>query len=664
MNRKYYRAWFAFVCLMWTAAAAAQTSSPASTAPTAVQTVQIPAADFARPPFIRQPRISPDGTHLAGMVNIEGKQVVAMLNLFDHTDHPVYILLPDNTEMSWLRWVNNDHLLVGVYALLPVEDDGRWVISRLVSIDRKTKKVAKILWDQGGQNSSNLLWVASDGSPNILVGAQSSIYVGEGFWPTVWKVDVETGKRSAVVKGRDGVMDWSADSNGLIRTGVSYNDSNRRFKLLYRGADGGNFKTIDTADTKKEEALLSPFLFMPGTTHALAMHDNQKNRSAIYEVDLLTQNDVRTVYTAPEGSEVDDIYLSADGSTLLGASYAGENTGIAWFDPALSEIQSAIDKSVPNRRARIVSMSADRSRLLVVIDRPDSPGALYYFDTHGAKMQRIAFFSAAFASKPLNPVKLIHYTARDGLKIEAVLTLPRDRPATRLPVIMLPHGGPWAQDSLGYDYWAQFFASRGYAVVQPNFRGSTGYGSAFVRAGQGQMGLAMQDDITDGLNWAVKEGIADPKRACIVGASYGGYAAMWGVAKDPDLYRCAISIAGVANLRREVNDFGDNFMGGKYRDDWKRMTPDFAAVSPLNAIDRIKVPVQLIHGKKDITVDYSQSSAMFGKMKGAGKVVELVPIPEADHHFTREADRLTLLTAMESFLLRYNPPDPPSPPAK
>jgi dipeptidyl aminopeptidase/acylaminoacyl peptidase len=257
----------------------------------------------------------------------------------------------------------------------------------------------------------------------------------------------------------------------------------------------------------------------------------------------------------------------------------------------------------------------------------------------------------------------VQYKARDGLEIEAVLTLPPGREARNLPIVIMPHGGPWAHDTLDYDYWAQFVASRGYAVLQPNFRGSTGYGTEFLRKGQGQMGLAMQDDVTDGLAWAVKEGLADPKRACIVGASYGGYAAMWGVAKDPDLYRCADSVAGVANLRRDVNDFGSALLAKKFRDDWQRMTPDFAAVSPINAVERIKVPLLLIHGKKDIRVDAVQSTSMASKMRGAGKPVELVILPEADHSFTREADRLTLLTSIEAFLLKHNPPDPAAPAA-
>jgi len=155
----------------------------------------------------------------------------------------------------------------------------------------------------------------------------------------------------------------------------------------------------------------------------------------------------------------------------------------------------------------------------------------------------------------------------------------------------------------------------------------------------------------------VAEGIVDPKRVCIVGASYGGYAAMWGIAKDPDQYRCAISINGVSNLRREVNDFGNDVRARLYRTQWQKMTPDFAAVSPINAVDRIKTPLLLIHGKKDVTVDHAQSAKMYGAMRKADKVVEFVSIPLADHYFTREADRMTLLTSIEAFLTRHNPPD-------
>jgi len=660
MTAKYLGTAIAAISLILAPALAAQAPAPppAAATPPAAKAPSAPltAEDYGRLPFISMPRISPDGSTLAGLINVGGEQVIAMLNLFNNKDNPVYLKVPEGTQIGWVRWVNKDNLLVGAYALLPVEGD-RWVVSRLFGVNRQTKKVTKLLWDQNGQGASPV-WFANDGSANILMDAQNSIYLEEAFWPAVFKVDIESGKRTQVLKGRTNVMDWFADSAGNVRVGVAYDDDSRKFRLLYRGPEGGLFKTVDAADSRKQESLTRPFLFIPGTSHAMVMRDNDQGLTAIYEIDLVTQQDIRTVYTAPEGSEVDDVWVSADGATLLGVSYSGKSSGMVWFDPTLDSVQKAIDQSVPDKRAHIVSMNDDRSRLLIVIDRADSPGALYYFDINGSKMQRVSIFNEKLGTKALNPVKLVRYKARDGLEIEAVLTLPKDRPAKNLPIVMLPHGGPWGQDTLDYDYWPQFIASRGYAVLQPNFRGSTGYGTAFMRKGEGQLGLAMQDDITDGLNWAAKEGIANPKRACIVGASYGGYAAMWGIAKDPDLYRCAVSIAGVANLRREVNDFGDALMGGKYKDDWKRMSPDFAAVSPINAIGRIKAPLLLIHGKKDITVDYSQSDSMFGKMRAAGKQVELVPLPLADHNLRREADRILLLQSIEAFLAKHNPSDP------
>lgn len=618
----------------------------------------IPLADFARPNLIAQPHLSPDGTALAGLVDTKGQQFIAMFNIHDRSDRPVYVMVPDDIQVAWISWVNNDNLLIGAHALMTLPGGDRWTIARLFGINRSSKVITKLLWNLNGQNAADVIWTAKDGSPNILVSAQNSILLTDEFWPAVWKVDVQTGKTNKVMKGRPLVLDWYADAAGNVRAGVSYDDRDRKFRLHYREGGSGSFKTVESANSKKQESLTAPFLFTPGTSRALAFHDNELGLSAIYEIDLLTQADLRTVFAAPDGAEVTNAIISSDGATLLGARYGGKRDGVTWFDPVLAEVQAAIDKSVPSRRAKIVSMSHDRSRLLVVVDRADTPGALYFFDIAAGKLQRISYQNEALGLKPLSPVKMIQYAARDGTQIEAVLTLPKDRPARNLPIVMLPHGGPWAHDTQDYDYWTQFLASRGYAVLQPNFRGSTGYGTAFLRAGEGQMGLAMQDDITDGLSWAVKEGIADPKRACIVGASYGGYAAMWGIAKNPELYRCAVSIAGVANLRREVNDFGDSYMGGKFHDDWKRMTPDFSAVSPIFAVARIKTPLLLVHGKLDIIVDHSQSAQMFGKMRGAGKTVELISLPEADHHFSRQADRVSLLTALENFLFKYNPPDP------
>lgn len=613
---------------------------------------------FAQLPFIEGGVLSPDGRVVAGRYAVDGRQLIGIMPLFDPSKK-VMVGIPDGTQARWIRWVNDENIVVCLQMLTPVEGD-RWYVSRLIGVNTRTGKLTYLLWDLMGQNSADMLWSASDGTPNILVAAQASIYLGDDFWPSVYRVNVETGRRQKVVLGRGGVQNWFADNLGNVRTGLSYNDSTRTFRLLYRGSgETGAFKEIDTANTRKREGLLSPFLFLPGTSHALVTHDDDEGRSAIYETDLATRKDVRTVFTMPEGRyEVDSPILSDDGTTLLGVSTTGANGRNHWIDPTLRDLQTLFDKAVGNKRATITSFSKDRSKMLVVVDAPDMPGGLYYYDVDFGRLQKIADIGNDIGFRQLAPVKLVHYRSRDGLDIEGILTMPAGFPDGRdLPFIVFPHGGPWGQDSLRYDYWVQFLASKGYAVLQPNFRGSTGYGTQFLRQGEGQMGLAMQDDIADGVKWAVSEGIADPKRLCIVGASYGGYAAMWGIAKDPDLYRCAISIAGVASLRREVNDFGDALMGGKFKDDWVRMTPDFNSVSPINAVSRIKAPLLLIHGKKDVTVDVSQSSRMFARMQNEGKNVQFVPLASADHYFTREQDRIALLTAMGAFLDKYNPVD-------
>ena len=619
-----------------------------------------PADAFARLPLITGAQLSPNGLYMAGLLGVSGQQRIGILNVIGKGDTPVQLAIPDGTEANWVQWVNDDNIIVGLRALLPVEGD-RWYISRLIAVNRTTGKVTRIYWDSAGQNASQVLWTAADGTPQILLSAQDSIYLDQGFWPSVYRVDVSTGRKSRVQAGRTFVMNWNVDAAGTVRAGVAYDNGGRKAQLVYRGEGGGaGLRVIDRADDRKREGLFWPFLFLQGGDHALVMHDDDGGRTAIYEVDLATLSDVRQVYAAPAGAEVERPILSRDGRTLLGAA-TSDAAGVHWIDPQLAEIQANFDRSVSGRRATILSLSQDRNMMLVHVARPGTPGNLYYFSTQTGRLQMVAMMNEALAGASLASGRMVKYAARDGTEIEAVLTMPpadRDTTATgskALPIIMMPHGGPWVRDTLDYDYWAQFLANRGYIVMQPNFRGSTGYGTAFLRKGEGQLGLAMQDDVTDGLRWAVAQGLADPARACIVGASYGGYAAMWGVAKDPDLYRCAVSIAGVSSLRREVDDFGNMLMGGKYRDDWKRMTPDFAAVSPINAVDRITVPLLLIHGKRDVTVDYSHSSRMADRMRGAGKAVDYLLLPQADHYFTREADRLALLQALETFLAKHNP---------
>ncbi|MCW2369081.1 alpha/beta hydrolase family protein [Sphingobium sp. B11D3D] len=634
---------------LWTPPAVSQTPPP----PVAANS-QITTEAFAALPFFEMPELSPDGEHIAGLLATSGKQVIAIMPLTGDRSNMIRLNVPDLMDVSAIRWVGNDNIVVNVIALAPIEGEN-WYLSRLIAVNRTSGKATQLLWEMGGQNAGDILWVPSDDSTRILVAAQNSPYLGDpDFWSAVYSVDVTTGKKSLVEKSRRFVSEWGADAQGRVRIGIGYNDQTTKSSLLFRGQAENGLRTIDTANLSVDEYLTVPFYFVPGTDHGYVFEANDKGVTSIVERNLITGKIARTVF---DDAPVDSVILDKQTSALLGVVTNDRAAPVRWLDPALQAHQNDLQKASPGSTVDILSFNSDHSRLLVKFSTPDNPGLLYVLDAPSNTLAKLAVVNPRIESKRLSRATYVEYKARDGLQIEGVLTMPRGRPDKNLPFIVMPHGGPWAHDRLTYDYWVQFLAERGYAVLQPNFRGSTGYGEAFLKAGEGQMGLAMQDDVTDGVMWAVKQGIADPKRVCIVGASYGGYAAMWGIAKDPDLYRCAISVSGVSNVRRDVNDFGGSTRARLFKGQWQRMAADFEAISPYNAVGRIKTPLLLIHGKKDVRVDHNQSTRMHAAMTKAGKSVEMVSVPLADHYFTREADRLTLLRAMEDFLAKHNPAD-------
>jgi dipeptidyl aminopeptidase/acylaminoacyl peptidase len=260
---------------------------------------------------------------------------------------------------------------------------------------------------------------------------------------------------------------------------------------------------------------------------------------------------------------------------------------------------------------------------------------------------------------------MIDWKAADGLALRGVLTLPTGRTAKNLPLVVLPHGGPEARDYPVFDWWAQAFAARGYAVFQPNFRGSAGYGVAFRNAGFGQWGRKMQTDISDGVAELARQGVIDPKRACIVGGSYGGYAALAGVTVQQGLYRCAVSVAGVSDPGGLLRD--DRARGGgastttRY---WRTfmgatslMETELNTISPLKLASRADAPILLIHGKDDTVVPPQQSAAMEAALQQAGKTVELIWMPGEDHWLSRDATRVQMLTSAVAFVEKYDPPD-------
>lgn len=516
-----------------------------------------------------------------------------------------------------------------------------------------TGKYQQIVGRDAAQNADDIIWTARDGTARVMIAYQTSIYLTEpGYWPKVQEVDLATGKDRLVQAPRTGVFDWYADGDGVLRMGIGVSEDGRSRRLLYRPDAATPFRVVDRA-RRNESRLTVPAMFLRDKTRALMIEDDEGGYSALYELDLATLERGKQLF-ASKGYDIAGLVRGGDGFSYLGVRVEEDRPETRWIDPDMVAMQAAVSGLVKGARVEIASINKDRSRAILAVGGADAPGAYFLYVRSDNGLSMIAHNNDTLGMRRLHPVRTIRYKARDGLEIAAVLTLPRGK-KEKLPLIVMPHGGPFARDSETWDWWTQFLADRGYAVIQPNYRGSSGYGTPFTQRGQGQWGLAMQDDLNDSVKALADLGIADATRVCMVGASYGGYAAMRAAQRDGAKYRCAVSYAGVSDLSRMVAQ-QRNFLYSGSRVDWLReQAPDLKSVSPVNYPEQVSIPLLLVHGEKDRVVPIVQSRALAQKLKSAGKDVSYIIQKEGDHHFSRSEDRLEFLKALEAFLAKHNP---------
>ncbi len=620
-------------------------------APSAVAVrAPLPVEAFADMSEMERPALSPDGTRVAAKITVAGTQYFAVTST-DKAARP-QLLRVGEVDVNWWRWVNDQWLVIGIGQMVPMMGD-EWYATRAVGYQIATGKLMTLTSEEVGQKGGDLIWVARDGTARVMLSYQTSIYSeDEGFWPKVEEINLDTGKRRLIVASRGGVMNWYADGAGVVRMGIGYSEDGRNRQLLYRDRNDTMFRTIDKG-RRDEDRMTVPALFLQDKTKALVIDDDAGGYSALYEFDLSTLERGKQLF-ASKGYDIGGLVADRSESTLLGVEVEEDSAEVRWIDPDMQAMQTIVAGLVKGARVRIVSTSADRSRAVIAVGGADAPGGFFLFNRADTSLAPLGFANPSIGLKRMHPVRTIRYRARDGLEIAAVLTLPKGR-TDKLPLIVMPHGGPFARDSEAWDWWPQFLADRGYAVIQPNYRGSSGYGTQFARRGEGQWGLAMQDDLNDAVTELAKLGIADPKRVCMAGASYGGYAAVRAAQRDGALYRCAISYAGVSDLNRMMS-YSRTFLFAGARTDWlRRQAPDLKGVSPLNFPEQFSIPVLLLHGDKDTVVPIAHSRELAERLKKAGKDVTYIRQREADHHFSRGADRLEFLKAMEAFLAKHNP---------
>jgi dipeptidyl aminopeptidase/acylaminoacyl peptidase len=323
-----------------------------------------------------------------------------------------------------------------------------------------------------------------------------------------------------------------------------------------------------------------------------------------------------------------------------------------YFAPKRQALQNGLEQAFPGLSVHAVSTDRAGNRAIVEVTGPKTPPSYYLYDRVSHHASAIAASYPGLSEGAMGEVRPYGYAARDGLHIPAYLTLPPNKSPHNLPLVVVPHGGPDARDDMTFDFIRQFLASRGYAVLQPQFRGSRGFGQAFTQAGFGEWGLKVQDDITDGVKKTIADGIVDPKRICIFGASYGGYAALAGATLTPELYACAASLAGPSSLEKML-DYSSNKFGATAENYWLARIGDNAAqrdaASPALYADRVTAPILLLHSELDVTVPIEQSEIMERALRKAGKKVAFVSMPGDDHYMALEQTRLRVLQELEKF---------------
>ncbi len=486
-----------------------------------------------------------------------------------------------------------------------------------------------------------------------------TIYVGlndrDAAWHDVYKVKISTGERTLIRKNTERIAGWVFDKQGNLRLALRTTDKGDTeilrvdpdgFKKVYEctvfeSASPVNFhkdgKRVYLETNKGARDLTELVLFDPASGREEKLESDPKGR-----VDF--------------GSAV----FSDLTDELIATTYNDDRTRIYWKDKAWEADYKLLQKKLPGREIGLGSMTADEQLLMVTSHSDEDPGTNYLFDRRTKKLSK-EYVSREDLPRPyLVAMRPIHYKSSDGLEIPAYLSLPKGVPAKNLPLVVVPHGGPWYRDSWGYNSLAQFLANRGYAVLQPNFRGSTGYGKKFLNAGNKQWGDLMQDDLTWGVKHLVAQGIADPKRVGILGGSYGGYATLAGVAFTPDLYAAAVSIVGPSNLLTLLETIPPYWEAGRiifHERMGDPTTPEgkkqLERQSPLNSAAKIRTPLLVVQGANDPRVKKAESDQIVIALRDRGFPVEYLCAPDEGHGFARPVNNQAMFAAAETFLAKY-----------
>lgn len=618
-----------------------------------------PAEAFARLPTFSDLEISPDGHFLATRMNRDGRYFLIILDISDGQPKFVHSLAEDDElSVAWFEWVSKEHLVASLS--FTGKRRGRGVVKtderRLFAINATTKETYGLFRTKRDeipiQIQDRIVSFLATDPDHILVQYSST----NPQTPNVHKVNVTKATRHPVAeRGRRGVSRWMADSDGDVRLGEGIKNE-KDPHLAVREKSAKKWKDLSHR-LEQPGVTFDPLAFAKDSDLIYVRSNHEGDPMGLYTFDIARDEFVELIYKHPT-VDVASIRLDATTSELLSANFVDDDVETVRFlvRPIQAEIRRFRDE-LGDYGVSTRAVSSDGSHAVILISGKTDAGTFYVFDAAANSAFSLPAQYPDLENGSLGRTFVTEYLARDGLTIPAFVTLPPGIESLdeieKIPFIVHPHGGPNARDFLRFSYKIQFLVSRGYGVLQMNFRGSTGYGQAFKDAGNREWGQAMQDDVTDGAKWLIENNYADPDRIAIVGASYGGYAALMGAVKTPDLYQCAVSFAGVSDLPRLLSH-ERKFLFGRYKtrfigDLWKDRKM-LAANSPAQRAEEIKIPVLLLHGDLDTSVDIDQSKRMAKQLRKYDKEYKFVELENGDHYSSLYTNRLRYLQEMERFL--------------
>lgn len=591
-----------------------------------------------------------------------GRVKLAVMDVLTQT--PQIVAAFEDADIGMFRWVNNQRLVFNLYdrqsaqadtrygqGLFAVDPDGsnfKILVERTHGFGEEKKIRRALPW--------NTYFMAVDGSH-----APDTIFVtqGEADWINLLRLDTRSGHTESFARPGKTIK-WLIDQTGTPRVAVTLERNVQA--VHYLEPVSGKWRKLQEFNPYLDSNGFDPFAFTPdGKLLVLAL--NGRDQNAIYTYDLDKNQISAEPVMAIDKVDAEGTFMLSNAKGLLGYRYQSDAWSTQWLDAGMQKMQKTVDALLPGTINLLSPAWAAETPFVVVKAFSDvQPNVFLLFNSETAKLTLLGSAYPQIDPKQMAHKEMLRYQARDGLEIPAYLTIPKGSDKKMLPMVVMVHGGPMMRGgSWLWEREAQFLASRGYAVLEPEFRGGKGFGDAHFRAGWKQWGLAMQDDVADGVKWAIAQGIADPKRICIAGGSYGGYATLMGLINDQDLYRCGIALYGPADLSLvyKAAVWGDlspsyveygmpHWMGDPVKE-----AAQFAATSPLKQVARLTQPLLLAHGGFDARVPIIHGYQLRDALKAHNPNVEWVEYPEEGHGWALVETRVDFWTRVEKFLARH-----------